>query len=50
MYESPEELLRFVVDWGRRNKVLATGSRVVLVGSTSWSAEGHDMLLVHVIP
>jgi pyruvate kinase len=46
----PQDLLRFVVDWCRRQNVLRSGSKLVLVASTNWSAEGHDMLLVHAIP
>lgn len=46
----PPDLLRFVVDWGHQNGLLKSGSRLVLVGSTNWSAAGHDMLLVHVVP
>ncbi len=47
---TPQELLKFVVDWGRREKVLQSGSKLVLVASSNWSAEGHDLLLVHAIP
>lgn len=46
----PQTLLNFVVDWGRREGVLKSGSKLVLVASTNWSAEGHDLLLVHSIP
>jgi pyruvate kinase len=47
---SPQELVRFVVDWGKSNKVLRPGSRVVVVGSTNWSNEAHDLMLVHAVP
>lgn len=47
---TPHEVLKFVVDWSRRQNVLHSGSKLVLVTSTNWSAEGHDMLLVHAIP
>ena len=46
----PQVILNFVVDWGRREKLLDSGSKLVLVVSTNWSAEGHDLLLVHSIP
>jgi pyruvate kinase len=46
----PQELLKFVVDWCRRHGVVKPGSKLVLVASTNWSADGHDMLLVHAIP
>jgi pyruvate kinase len=45
----PQTLLRYVVDWGRKNHALRSGSKLVLVASTNWSAEGHDLLLVHAI-
>jgi len=48
--ESPEQLLKFVVDWGKEKQLLQSGSRVVLIGSTQWSADGHDMMLVHAVP
>jgi pyruvate kinase len=44
------ELLKFVVDWGRRNSALRSGSKLVLIASSNWSAEGHDVMLVHAIP
>jgi pyruvate kinase len=50
VHKSPQELLEFVVNWGRGEKMLHTGSKLVVVGSTNWSAEGHDLMLVHVIP
>jgi pyruvate kinase len=46
----PRDFLKFVVEWGKREKVLASGSRLVIVGSTRWSDEGHDLMLVHAIP
>ncbi|MCA9117960.1 MAG: pyruvate kinase [Planctomycetaceae bacterium] len=46
---SPQELLQSVIDWGRKHQVLESGSRLVLVASTDWSAEGHDLMLVHVV-
>jgi pyruvate kinase len=47
---SPQELLKFIVDWCRRQNILHSGCKLVLVTSTNWSAEGHDMMLVHAIP
>jgi pyruvate kinase len=47
---TPQDLLRFVVDWSRKQNVLRAGSKLVLVASSNWSAEGHDMLLVHDMP
>ena len=46
----PQELLKFVVDWCRRQNILRSGSKLVLVASSNWSAEGHDLMLVHAIP
>lgn len=50
MIRSPQELIQFVVEWGKKLGVLRSGSRIVVVGRTDWSAEGHDMMLVHAIP
>lgn len=47
---TPQELLKFVVEQGRRQKLLHSGSKLVLVASSNWSAEGHDLMLVHAIP
>ncbi len=47
---NPEPLLRYVVEWGKRENVLKSGSRIVLIASTNWSDVGHDMMLVHMIP
>ncbi|MBI3866261.1 MAG: pyruvate kinase [Planctomycetia bacterium] len=45
-----QELLEFVVEWCRVQDVLHSGSKLVVVTSTNWSAEGHDLMLVHQIP
>jgi pyruvate kinase len=45
--QSPDELLRYVIEWGRKVGVLNSGSRVVLVGSTDWHEPGHDLMVVH---
>jgi len=45
-----DELLKFVVDWGRRQGLLKPGSRLVLVTSLNPASETKDTLLVHVVP
>jgi pyruvate kinase len=45
-----DELLQFVVDWGRRQGLLKPGSRLVLVTSLNPASETKDTLLVHVVP
>lgn len=47
--KSPRELLEFVTKLGRDQKMLDSGSKLVLVGSSDWSLEWHDMMLVHVV-
>ena len=47
---TPKQMLDFVVAWGRQERALHSGSRLVLVGSSNWSDEGHDLMLVHAIP
>lgn len=49
VHDAPRELVKFVVDWGKKLDVLASGSRLVIVGSTEWSTDGHDLMLVHVV-
>jgi len=48
--ESADELLQFVTEWGHRNGVLASGSKVILVGHASWLGDTHDLCMVHVLP
>ena len=43
---SPREIMAFVADWGKRTGGLQPGDRVVLIGSTTWSTKGHDLLVV----
>jgi pyruvate kinase len=45
-----QDLLKFVVEWCREQSILKSGCKLVLVASTNWSAEGHDLMLVHAIP
>lgn len=47
---APKELLAFVTNLGREQNLLDAGSKLVLVGSSDWSLEWHDMMLVHVVP
>ncbi|MCL4117446.1 UNVERIFIED_CONTAM: hypothetical protein GTU68_010685 [Idotea baltica] len=42
-----DELLKHVVEWGKKVGVLDYGSRVVLVGTTDWQSPGHDLMVVH---
>jgi pyruvate kinase len=44
---SGNELLDFVVTWGKRHDLLQRGDRVVLLTSTHWQASGHNLMLVH---
>ncbi len=50
VHKLPHELLEYVVEWGQREEVLERGSRLVLVTSTDWSAEGKNLMLVHALP
>ena len=43
-----DQLVRLALDWGHQEEVLEKGSRLVVVASSRWVAEGHDSLLVHV--
>ena len=46
----PRELLEFVEKKGRELNMLDSGSKLVLVGSSDWKLESHDMMLVYVVP
>ena len=46
----PRELLEYVEAQGRIRNMLDSGSKLVLIGSSDWKLECHDMMLVHVIP
>lgn len=45
----PRELLEYVEKKGRERNMLDSGSKIVLVGSSDWTLESHDMMLVHVV-
>jgi pyruvate kinase len=47
---APTDLLSFVQKRGVEAGVLQPGSKLVLVGSSDWRLEYHDMMLVHVVP
>ncbi|HUQ72828.1 MAG TPA: pyruvate kinase, partial [Planctomycetaceae bacterium] len=46
---SPREFLLYVQDLGRKLDLLRAGSKLVVVGSSDWSTEWHDMVLAHVV-
>lgn len=46
----PRELLEYVEKKGRELNMLDSGSKLVLVGSSDWKLESHDMMLVYVVP
>ena len=47
--EDPKEILQFAVDWGCSRNLLESGSRLVLISDTEWGAQGHDLMVVHVM-
>ncbi len=47
--ESPEEILDFAIKWGTGKGLLKPGSRIVLISDSKWGAEGHDVMMVHVV-
>lgn len=48
--QSADALLQFVVQWGIEHEVLESGHKIVVVGHTTWLGEGHDLMMVHVVP
>ncbi len=47
---SPRDLIAYVEKKGRERNMIDSGSKIVVVGSSDWTLEWHDMLLVHVVP
>jgi pyruvate kinase len=45
----PQELLAYIESFGREQHILLPGNKLVLVGSSNWSKDYHDMMLVHVV-
>jgi pyruvate kinase len=45
--KSPNEILKFVTEWGRRDQILTKGSKIVLVTSSAASDVGHDLMMIH---
>lgn len=48
--QSADALLQFVIQWGQRHRLVQSGSKLIIVGHTSWLGETHDLMMVHVIP
>ena len=48
--QSADALLAFVLKWGERHHLLASGSKIIVVGHTNWLGETHDLMMVHVVP
>lgn len=46
----PRHVLEFVIEWGKERNLLKSGCRIVLILDTQWSAEGHDLMMVHEMP
>lgn len=47
---SPNDLLKYVQEMGRELQLLNSGSKLIVVGSSDWSTEWHDMVLAYVVP
>jgi pyruvate kinase len=45
--KSPQKILKYIVNYGKKHGFLSSGSQIVLISGTDWSSLGHDMLLVH---
>lgn len=50
VHDTPQEIIRFVIEWGRQQGAIKSGDNIVIVASTDWSAQGHDLMLVHTVP
>lgn len=47
--KDPHTILEFALQWGKERGLLISGSRLVLISDTEWGAEGHDLMVVHVV-
>lgn len=47
---TPQQILQFVINWAKHDGGFKSGSKLVLIASSNWSAKGHDQLLVHLVP
>ncbi|MCA8985628.1 MAG: pyruvate kinase [Planctomycetaceae bacterium] len=47
--QDAHSILEFALKWGKDRGILKSGSRVVLISDTEWGAEGHDLMVVHVV-
>ena len=45
--ESRLQLLTHIVEWGKRERLLTTGDRIVLVSGEVAASVGHNILYVH---
>ncbi len=45
--DDPKVVLSTVIDWGKSNGALKTGSKIALILDSIWSEEGHDVLMIH---
>ncbi|QDT38673.1 pyruvate kinase [Stratiformator vulcanicus] len=45
--ERQSELMRIVIDWAKQHGIVKSGDHAVMVGSTDWGTEGHDLMLIH---
>ncbi len=46
----PRELLDYVIGWGQSQNLVASKSKLVVIFDSKWATEGHDLLMVHVVP
>ncbi|WP_459555093.1 pyruvate kinase [Lacunimicrobium album] len=45
----PKAVLSTVLEWGKSNGILKHGSKIALILDSIWSAEGHDVLMIHTV-
>jgi pyruvate kinase len=49
-HQTPQRLAEQAREWAVERRLLKSGDRLVFVGTTDWSQEGKDLLLVQVVP
>ncbi|QDT65788.1 pyruvate kinase [Calycomorphotria hydatis] len=45
-----KELMELVTAWAKEKGLAKSGDRIVMVGSTDWGTNGHDLMLLNVVP
>jgi pyruvate kinase len=45
--DDSRSLVAFVTDWGKQNRLLSSGDRIVLIAGTKTAMTAHNLIVVH---